>query len=1196
MSATITKHITKIIHIADLHIRTGNKDAARYKEYKAVLQRIVADLACYPPVKEGKAIVIIAGDVFHHKLKIESPGIKLILKFLLKLAELARVYIIRGNHDYRQDFPHEPDLIESLLSIDIPGVTYLASTGHYKIDNVGVGLVAIQDALHSGNTCGRVVELPGFPSASFFDDDPNIKTRIALFHGSIVQKGAGNSHSGNSHSGYPLEWFKGYDAVMLGDIHMQQANNCTKENALEHATMFENSSLIDTYSYRSGRDKDNESNIPWIYAGSTLQQDFGEALYGHGFAIWDIDDRTVEFYHVHNHYGFVTLNHDTRSNTYKLIDKTRSLVAYHNIIDYIRHHWFPKRIALRIMSNDRTSQHNSVIDLFAENNIDIGKLVVYGSGSDDKNQKDEGINEVDGQESAITNFNSIDTWIEYVASCTPFSQDMDQDHDKDKNNWKSWFHNPETLAMTPPCNIDIDIEGIATRNNRIAKKIADFQKTRESNLSFTSKRRVFSISYLKWDYILCFGKGSYFNFDNLQGKIINISARNGMGKTSFLETICIALYGEGFPSRSNKAFSAAFISHTKPKNSHACTSIILNVASSNYRINRKFGHHSADANKIHCIPRDITVEEQVGDGVWKNIHSGKTAVDSWVNNNIGTLNSFLLSCMVTQNSDMDFFHLKANEQRDLLDDALDINDSTEFHAVLKEAKLAHSAICEIVQGVLSSLKPKQSGKDHVIMKAELDGYERVLKEARTQLANLPRINLSRDEEDAIRNAASKEDFIGDEGDRNRERGCGIMVDTIESLRESIMSWKAELAFPKETKYGVDGCGVGSLETDVNNTDIEYCSKHCKKLEEWHASLEKLEERKHDIESSLLKVTEAGHPFNPDCWACCKQPWKVQEMAWRSKVTEIVNGMQAIHTKAARLSKLIFSDDEGHLKEEYHNMHSSSQVFKIIIKLTEHIQILKYREWCDRKATLETMIHQAQEKLDMISRNAFRAKCFDIYDVYFERIRSKEKLEREILDLNINISLLKKEYQDALKQTENYDELHRYYVDLVKRCDVLANIYDIFGGFKAWLYKEKIVPFLQTSANNIMSVICEDRPLMLESTVTHSSIHWFIRDGDVAPPIEKASGFQRFIAGLAFRLALGEIKFKAQSSQLFLDEGFTACDSDNLGRVGAFLENLPFFNIIIVSHLDEVKTCAHGHIFIERDEKAVASKIRFGEYC
>ena len=80
------------------------------------------------------------------------------------LTNLAPVYIIQGNHDYRQDQPDAPDMISSITY----GQTnnnfhYLDKTGIYESKNIGFSLVDIKETLRGGNTSGQVQQLPIFP-------------------------------------------------------------------------------------------------------------------------------------------------------------------------------------------------------------------------------------------------------------------------------------------------------------------------------------------------------------------------------------------------------------------------------------------------------------------------------------------------------------------------------------------------------------------------------------------------------------------------------------------------------------------------------------------------------------------------------------------------------------------------------------------------------------------------------------------------------------------------------------------------------------------------------------------------------------------------------------------------------------------------------------------------------------------------
>ncbi len=65
-------------------------------------------------------------------------------------------------------------------------------------------------------------------------------------------------------------------------------------------------------------------------------------------------------------------------------------------------------------------------------------------------------------------------------------------------------------------------------------------------------------------------------------------------------------------------------------------------------------------------------------------------------------------------------------------------------------------------------------------------------------------------------------------------------------------------------------------------------------------------------------------------------------------------------------------------------------------------------------------------------------------------------------------------------------------------------------------------------------------------------------------------------------------------QLFLDEGFTSCDSYNLAKVPDFMRTLLqlYDGIMLVTHLDDLKDIVDVTVQIQRDEERGLSKLVF----
>jgi len=217
-------------------------------------------------------------------------------------------------------------------------------------------------------------------------------------------------------------------------------------------------------------------------------------------------------------------------------------------------------------------------------------------------------------------------------------------------------------------------------------------------------------------------------------------------------------------------------------------------------------------------------------------------------------------------------------------------------------------------------------------------------------------------------------------------------------------------------------------------------------------------------------------------------------------------------------------------------------------------------------------------------------------------KSIKDIEKKINTKQLELSLLQHEL-DNYKHTLSSLQVHKDYLEILEsRFEMLNSLYNEFSGFTSWIYTDKVIPSLVNSVNTIIKDICDNRPIFIECTVNKPanasiSFNWFLKDGLSAPPIEKASGFQKFIVGIAIRIALGSLGASGiKPTQLFIDEGFNSADVDNLAKVNDFLDSLLFRykQIIIVSHLQDLNDCAKKHIFIKRNITETTSQLQFGD--
>jgi DNA repair exonuclease SbcCD ATPase subunit len=172
--------------------------------------------------------------------------------------------------------------------------------------------------------------------------------------------------------------------------------------------------------------------------------------------------------------------------------------------------------------------------------------------------------------------------------------------------------------------------------------------------------------------------------------------------------------------------------------------------------------------------------------------------------------------------------------------------------------------------------------------------------------------------------------------------------------------------------------------------------------------------------------------------------------------------------------------------------------------------------------------------------------------------------------------------------------------LEKRSIMINKLSDAYNKYTSWLYPTKVGPAIESAVNEVLNSIALPRPITLEGEwdTDKGYFVWYVRDGNSRPPYEKCSGAQRFFIGLAIRIALGRLGSSNMiNDQIFIDEGFTACDAETMDRVPCLLNNLlkdsnKLNAVFMVSHLEQLKTAAAASIPIVRG--AMSSKLTVGE--
>ena len=246
--------IKKIVHIADLHIRTYQMHDLYKTQFEKLILELKEKLVGYT---QNEIRITIVGDIAHQKINISNEQLLLTSWFIQELTQIGVVVIIPGNHDFLENNTQRLDSVTPIVELlNSDYIEYYKDGGVYEDQNIKW----VVYSLYQHN------ERPNFIKQ---DDD---KTYIGLFHGPI--QGLSTDLGYEFEDAYDTLNFVDLDLLLCGDIHKRQQ-----------------------FKLKSGG--------KGIMIGSLIQQNFGETVKHHGYGIYDVESDRYEFFDLTNEQPFL---------------------------------------------------------------------------------------------------------------------------------------------------------------------------------------------------------------------------------------------------------------------------------------------------------------------------------------------------------------------------------------------------------------------------------------------------------------------------------------------------------------------------------------------------------------------------------------------------------------------------------------------------------------------------------------------------------------------------------------------------------------------------------------------------------------------------------------------------------------------------------------------------------------------------
>jgi len=1043
--------ITKVYHLADLHIR----NLQRHKEYKIVFKRFLKE------VKEDNiedSLIYIAGDIAHAKTEMSPELVHEISWFLTECAKLRETVLITGNHDCNLNNSHRLDVLTPIIkNLGNDRIHYLRDTGVYPIHNLNFVVYSILDNKEN------------WPKGDTIDGE----NTICLFHGPVnkAQTDIGYTVSSNS---FQVDMFDGFDMAMLGDIHKRQ----TFGKGYEHIA----------------------------YAGSMIQQNHGELLENHGYLLWDIPTRTFTEHHLHNDYGFLTVDVVKGKIPQWVYDEIGTKLPKH------------PRLRLRFTKTEASDMKRCITELkklFKVQEVTVTRTDTIGQLK--TNQK-------------------INKNIVGNVKDETFQNQLIRDYLE-----RQYLLDSEEL------------DSIQEINTELNSRIDDSDSA--GNILWTPKEFHFSNMF-------SYGEDNKVRFDKAQG-IIGIFAPNASGKSSLFDALCFCIYDKTSRTTSSKNI----LNNRKDK--FYCK-FNFEIDGIQYFIERTAKWTRRGTN----LKVDVNFWKEDA-GVLESLNGEqRRETNKNIEKYLGKFEDFVLTTLSLQGNNALFIDKSQSERKETLSQFIGVDIFDKLYQQASEQNRDNATLIRKFKSddfttKLAEIDTKLKGEKsaYKLLEIQQDKCKKEEEKLNKQIIKLNEkiVNLNADSGVSIEELEKRLRILEKKKDDTTKQKDSIQ-DRI-SHREELQLELEEILDKFDEEVLENSIGILKIKK-IKLSDVE------SDIEKVNIKLESLYDRKDHLDS---------HKYNEECDVCMENSKSILDTKEKveSEIQEKESELQSLRKEKLDINVEIDSL-KGYEKEWKNFKEAQEKEDKIDRELSGLINKLSTTETEEYKyitqfGQQEQLVKEYYKNEKQIKKNKeIRDEIVNVrseWDVIKQDIKNNNK---DILQLNGKISALQNQkeiIEDRIQEVKNLEaqsKLYDFYLNALSRDGVS---YELI---------EKALPMLEGEVNNILGQIVE---FGMQLEIDGKNINAYLVYGDQRWSLEMCSGMERFISGLAIRVALINVCNLPRPNFLVIDEGFGTLDSENLQSLFMLFTYLKtqFDFVMVISHIDSMRDVVDDLVEIKKEK-------------
>ena len=372
---------------------------------------------------------------------------------------------------------------------------------------------------------------------------------------------------------------------------------------------------------------------------------------------------------------------------------------------------------------------------------------------------------------------------------------------------------------------------------------------------------------------------------------------------------------------------------------------------------------------------------------------------------------------------------------------------------------------------------------------------------------------------------------------------------------------------EETQIGLEE-KIDEYDEDEITKEVELFNQYTSDLKDLDNELDKMKIREDSLLERMAHLQT--HKYNKDCEICMENSESIidakvgveadleiisvekkdklelknillLQIDSRKKYPELLKELNKLKEDEAKISRDINTLINKLSTFETKEIKLNGELLQVTQLITDYLenekQIQKNKELRDNMVSVRSDLKTAKDNVD--------------------------SLNKEILRLNGEVSSLTNQKETIEKRIEEIAELeeqfglYEYYLNALGKDGVS---YELIS---------KALPMIEGEVNNILGQIVE---FGLQLEMDGKNINANIVYDDQKWSLEMCSGMERFISGLAIRIALINVCNLPRPNFLVVDEGFGTLDNENLTSLYMLFAYLKtqFDFVMIISHIDSMR--------------------------